>query len=93
MPSFLNPDPDPDTDTDPQHWNLFDPGSHLRDGKIRIRDKHPGSATLVFVVPMEKGANICKWAILKRSGQNIVARPNIKTNVVDVKLVQTLSTE
>jgi hypothetical protein len=72
--------------------NLFDPGSHLRDGKIRIRDKHPGSATLVFV-RMEKGANICKWAILKRSGQNIVARPNIKTNVVDVKLqAQTLST-
>jgi hypothetical protein len=44
---------------------------------------------------MEKGANICKWAILKRSGQNIVARPNIKTNVADVKKkqAQTLSTE
>jgi hypothetical protein len=28
--------------------NLFDPGSGIRDGKIRIRDpdKHPGSATL-----------------------------------------------
>jgi hypothetical protein len=44
---------------------------------------------------LEKGTNICKWAILKRSGQNIVARPNIKTNVVDVKKkqAQTLSTE
>ncbi len=26
--------------------NLFDPGSGIRDGKIRIWDKHPGSATL-----------------------------------------------
>jgi hypothetical protein len=26
--------------------NLFDPGSGIRDVKIRIRDKHPGSATL-----------------------------------------------
>ncbi len=26
-------------------WNLFDSGSGIRDGKIRIRDKHPGSAT------------------------------------------------
>jgi hypothetical protein len=26
--------------------NLFDPGSGIRDGKIRIRDKHSGSATL-----------------------------------------------
>jgi hypothetical protein len=23
----------------------FDPGSGIQDGKIRIRDKHPGSAT------------------------------------------------
>jgi hypothetical protein len=28
--------------------DLFDPGSEIRDGKIRIRDKHPGSATLVL---------------------------------------------
>ncbi len=27
--------------------NLFDPGSGIRDGKIGIRDKHPGSATLL----------------------------------------------
>jgi hypothetical protein len=26
--------------------NLFDPGFRIRGGKIRIRDKHPGSATL-----------------------------------------------
>jgi hypothetical protein len=26
--------------------NLFDHGYRIRDGKIRIRDKHPGSATL-----------------------------------------------
>jgi hypothetical protein len=26
--------------------NLFDPGSGIRNGRIRIRDKHPGSATL-----------------------------------------------
>jgi hypothetical protein len=25
---------------------FFDPGSGIRDGKILIRDKHPGSATL-----------------------------------------------
>jgi hypothetical protein len=28
--------------------NLFDPRSGIRDGKIRIWDKHPGSATLVI---------------------------------------------
>jgi hypothetical protein len=28
--------------------NLFDPGSGIRDGKIRIRDKHPGSATPIL---------------------------------------------
>jgi hypothetical protein len=28
--------------------NLFDPGSGIRDGIIRIRDKHLGSATLVL---------------------------------------------
>ena len=28
--------------------DLFDPGSGIRDGKVRIRDKHPGSATLVL---------------------------------------------
>ncbi len=26
--------------------NLFDPKSRIRDAKFRIRDKHPGSATL-----------------------------------------------
>jgi hypothetical protein len=26
--------------------NLFDRGSGIRNGKIRIRDKHPGFATL-----------------------------------------------
>ncbi len=30
--------------------NLFDPGSGNRDGKILIRDKHPGSATLIFIL-------------------------------------------
>jgi hypothetical protein len=35
-------------DADPGFRNLFDPGSGIRDGKIRseIGDKHPGSATL-----------------------------------------------
>jgi hypothetical protein len=28
--------------------NLFDPKSGIRDGKIRIPDKHPGSATLAL---------------------------------------------
>jgi hypothetical protein len=31
--------------------NLFDPGSRIRDGKTRILDKHPGSATLNFTFP------------------------------------------
>jgi hypothetical protein len=30
--------------------NLFDPGSRIRDGKIRTRDKHPGSAPLLNIV-------------------------------------------
>jgi hypothetical protein len=30
--------------------NIFNPGSGIRDGKIRIGDKHPGSATLVRVL-------------------------------------------
>jgi hypothetical protein len=31
--------------------NLFDPVSGIRDGKVRIRDKHPGSSTLlIFLV-------------------------------------------
>jgi hypothetical protein len=30
--------------------NLFDPGSGIRDGKIRIWDKHPGSATLLIIM-------------------------------------------
>ncbi len=29
---------------------LLDPGSGIRDEKIRIRDKHPGSATLIFTL-------------------------------------------
>jgi hypothetical protein len=28
----------------------FDPGSGIPDGKIRIRDKHPGSATLAQIL-------------------------------------------
>jgi hypothetical protein len=34
----------------------LDPGSEIRDGKIRIRDKHPKSATLNFfsVIPQTK---------------------------------------
>jgi hypothetical protein len=34
---------------------FLDPGSEIRDPgwvKIRIRDKHPGSATLVFFFPL-----------------------------------------
>jgi hypothetical protein len=31
--------------------NLFDTGSGIRDGKIRIRDKHSGCATLKETVP------------------------------------------
>jgi hypothetical protein len=30
--------------------NLFDPGSGIRDGKIRTQDKHPGSATLLNII-------------------------------------------
>jgi hypothetical protein len=37
----------------------FDPGSGIPDGKIRIRDKHPGSATL---------AKYCSWPIVLGSG-------------------------
>jgi hypothetical protein len=35
-----------DMDPDPGSWirNLFDPGSGIRNGKVRIRDKHPGPA-------------------------------------------------
>jgi hypothetical protein len=29
--------------------NLYDPASGIREGKSRIRDKHSGSATLVFM--------------------------------------------
>jgi hypothetical protein len=37
-----------DADADPNlgYGNLLDSGSGIRDGKIRIKDKHPGSATL-----------------------------------------------
>jgi hypothetical protein len=35
-----------DADSDLGSRNLFDPGSGME--KIRIRDKHPGSATLVY---------------------------------------------
>jgi hypothetical protein len=36
-----------DADTDPGSGILVDPGSEIRNGKIRIRDKYPGSATLI----------------------------------------------
>jgi hypothetical protein len=39
---FFDAEPDPGSGI----RNLFDLGSWIRDGKIRIRDKHPGSATL-----------------------------------------------
>ncbi len=44
---FFDADADADADAhaDPGSENLFDPGSGI--GKIRIWDKHPGSATLV----------------------------------------------
>jgi hypothetical protein len=38
-----------DADPDPVSGNLFDPGSGME--KIRIRDKHPGSATLLLPLP------------------------------------------
>jgi hypothetical protein len=38
---------DADVDPDPGSGNLFDPASWIREGKIQIHDKHPGSATLV----------------------------------------------
>jgi hypothetical protein len=41
---FFDADPDPGSGI----RNLFDPESGIRDGKIRIRDKHPGSVTLLF---------------------------------------------
>jgi hypothetical protein len=31
---------------DPVSGNIFDPGSGIRDGKIRFWDEHPESATL-----------------------------------------------
>ncbi len=37
-------------DTDP---DLFYPGSRIRDGTIRIRNKHPGSASLARVIDMQ----------------------------------------
>jgi hypothetical protein len=45
--------PDPDAVPDPGSGNLFDPGSGIRKGTnsdpgSRIRDKHPGSATLLL---------------------------------------------
>jgi hypothetical protein len=36
-----------DADADPGSGNLVDPRSGIRDGKIRIRDKRPGSATML----------------------------------------------
>jgi hypothetical protein len=42
-----------DADADTGSGNLFDPGSGILDGKIRIRYKHPGSATLT--VPFQIG--------------------------------------
>jgi hypothetical protein len=40
-------------DPDPGSGIFSDPGSRIRDGKIRIRDKHPGSATLTKTVKLE----------------------------------------
>jgi hypothetical protein len=34
--------------------NLFDPGSGIRDRKIRIRDKNLGSATLIILTSINK---------------------------------------
>jgi hypothetical protein len=44
---------DADADPDPRSGNIFDPGSGIRDGIIRIRD--PGSATLNII---EKSINV-----------------------------------
>jgi hypothetical protein len=48
---FFDVNPDPGSGI----RNLFYPGPGIRDGRIRIRDKHPGSATLLtgiaIVVP------------------------------------------
>jgi hypothetical protein len=41
---------DADADADPGFFLTLDPGSGM--GKIRIRDKHPGSATLAQVRKM-----------------------------------------
>ncbi len=41
-----------DTDSDPGIFLTLDPGSEME--KIRIRDKHLGSATRYFPVPPEK---------------------------------------
>jgi hypothetical protein len=42
---------------------FLDPGSEIRDPgwlKIRIRDKHPGSATLIFCVCADDGSSPLK---------------------------------
>jgi hypothetical protein len=39
---------------------FFDPGSGIRDGKIRIRDKYPGIAALGSTVPPS-----VNWQLLK----------------------------
>jgi hypothetical protein len=35
----------------------------IRDGKIRVRDKHPGSATLEKIKKVEALSNTSKWAL------------------------------
>jgi hypothetical protein len=39
-------------------WDLVNPGSEIRDGKNRIRDKHPGSATLQQRVKLSKSQTL-----------------------------------
>jgi hypothetical protein len=62
VPKFFDADPDPGSGI----FLTLNPGSVIRDGKIRIRDKHPGSATLlqaqftVLICPrMTTGTGTC----------------------------------
>jgi hypothetical protein len=56
--------------------NLFDPVSGIRDGKIRIRDKHSGSTTLL---PVQESLTTRYWlgTIYKVPDHTVLARYNI----------------
>jgi hypothetical protein len=51
----------------PKAWIrcLLDPGSGIRDGKIRLRDKHPESVTLYGKQPLSKTTRVLSGFLLR----------------------------